>query len=289
MSLSLGILFGLVTMITFGIGNTYLKKLTDKVGAFNSVIYRAFFSFLFLLIITLILIKTILIPKEAIFIMLILGFFGYLAYAFYVKGVEVGKVSIIAPIGHSSVILTILLSVFFFKESLKFLQIIAMIIIIAGVLLVSVKYSEFKKTRKQHLVKGLAFGILAALGWGFVFFFWKVPLAIVSPFLVALYVEFFVFFFGLLSILTFKRKIFSPKIDKSVWFFAILVGVLVGTGTLFYTLGINLEFVSLVIPIASAAPAVTVISSMFILKERLEFNQIIAVGMIIAGLILISL
>jgi uncharacterized membrane protein len=237
----------------------------------------------------LILIKVILIPKEVILVMIILGFFGYLAYAFYVKGVEVGKVSVIAPIAHSSVIITVLLSVFFFKEALKSLQIIAMIIIIIGVILVSFKYSELKKARKQHLVKGLGFALLATLGWGFVFFFWKIPLSYTSPFLVALYVEFFVFIFGLLSVISFKKKIFAPKIDKSVWIFAIVVGVLVGSGSLFYTLGINLEFVSLIIPMASAAPFVTVVSSMLILKEKLEFNQIIAVVLIIIGLVAISL
>ena len=265
MSVSLGIIFGLITMITYGLGNTYLKKLTDKTGTFHSVLYRTFFSALMLFIVALIFIKTIILPLNIFLILVGLGFLGFVAYFFYVRAVEVGKVSIISPIAHSSVIITVLLSVFIFNEMLALLQIFAMLIIIAGVILVSFKYSELKKSRK--LIKGLGFALATAVGWGILFFLWRVPTNYTSPFIVAFYIELMVFIFIFISVFPLKKKIFLPKAGKSVWLFAVLVGLLTGTGSLFYTFGINLELVSLIAPIMSAAPLVTVISSRYMLKN----------------------
>lgn len=285
--LSIGILFGILAMVIFGIEDPLVKKLTHRIGVNHAILYRSFFSFLTLLLASFIFAGTIFSSAKMMMLMLGIGFIGYIAYVFYVKGISVGNVSVVSPVAHSFVIITVLLSVFILKESLTSLQIIAMAVIIIGIILVSFKYSKLRKAKK--LVKGLGFALATVLGWGLLFFLWKVPMAATGPFVVSFYVEFYVFFFTLLSLVFLKKKLLHPKIDKGVWGFAALVGILAAFGSLFYALGINLEMVSLVAPIAASSPFIAVISSMIILKEKLELNQKIAVALIIIGLVIISL
>lgn len=288
MSLSLGIIFGIITMVLFGLEDPFVKKLTNKIGVNYAILYRSLFSFLALLFVSLIFSGTIFSSAKIMLIMLGIGFIGYISYVFYVKAIAVGNVSVVSPVAHSFVIITVLLSVFILKESLDLAQILAMAVIIAGIILISFKYSELKKS-KRGLVKGLGFAFATVIGWGLLFFLWKIPLSAAGPFVVSFYVEFYVFFFTLLSIVFLKKKLLHPEANKSIWGIAVLLGILAAMGSLFYALGINLELVSLVAPIAAASPLIAVIASIIFLKEKLELNQKIAAALIIIGLIAISL
>jgi len=287
MAISLGILFGIIALISWGSADAFTKKLTNKVGAYHSVLYRSLFSALILLFASLYFTGTIFPSLNVFFLLLGISFIGYLAYVFYVKGIEAGNVSVISPIAHSSVIVTVLLSLFFFRESITLLQAIAMAVIITGVILISFKYSELKKSRKR--IKGLGFALATLVGWGLLFFLWKLPLSYTSPFIAAFYIEALIFIFALISAIPLKKKLLAPKTDKITGILALFVGTVLAIGSLFYTLGINLEFVSLVAPIAAASPFIAVIFSRIFLKEMLELNQKIAVAMIIIGLIVIAL
>jgi uncharacterized membrane protein len=287
MSASLGILFGLIAMVVWGLADPFVKIITRKIGTYHTVLYRAVVSFLFLLVIALFFAGTVAVPGTLLLFLLGMGFLGFLAFFLYVKGIEAGNVSVISPIAHASVIITVLLSLFFFRESLKLTQILAMSIIILGIILISFKYSEFKKTR--NLAKGIGFALAALIGWGFLFFLWKIPLAYTSPIIVAFYVEALLFFYTLISAVPLKKKIFVPKFNKKLLGLVVIAGILPALGSLFYTIGINLEYVSLVVPIASASPFIAVIASAAFLKEKLELNQKIAVAMIVIGLIAIAL
>ncbi len=285
---SIGILFGIIAMVSWGIVDFFIKKLTKQIGTYHTVLYRSFFSAIVLLIASLYFTRTIFTSRSSLLILIIIGFTGYLAYIFYVRGIEVGHVSIISPVAHSSAIITVLLSLVFFKESLNIIQIMALVLIIAGVVLVSFKYSEFKK-EKHRFVKGFIWALAAVVGWGVTFFLWKIPLSDTSPFVVAFYIESLIFIFAFISSVPLKEKIISPLINKKIWLFVLSAGIITALGSLTYTIGINLEYVSLVAPIAAASPFIAVIMAYLFLKEKLELNQIIAVALIIIGLITIAL
>jgi len=283
----LGVLFGVLAMICWGMGDVIVKKLAINVGTFHSVLYRTFFSTITLFFVTFFFVRTFSISLNALLSLMLVSFFGFIGYFLFVKGVKVGNVSVVSPIAHASVIISVLLSVFLFKEVLTSLQIIAMVLLIIGVILISFKYSEIGKG--TALVKGLGYAVAAFFIWGINFSLWKIPLSFATPFLVAFYIEFFIFLYGMILLIPLRKKLFHPNLNKSNWIMAISVGIIISLGSLFYTLGLNLEFVSLVAPIAASSPLISVILARIFLKERLEFNQKSAVLFVIAGLILISL
>jgi len=87
----------------------------------------------------------------------------------------------------------------------------------------------------------------------------------------------------------FRKKM--KLIFKPVHLLIIIIfsGILDVFGLLTYNMGISTEFVSIVAPISSAFPVVTIILAYIFLKERMVLNQKIGAVLILTGLILISL
>jgi len=289
MALSIGILFAIITMFAYGTSDILVKKVTPKIGPYFSFLYRNLFITIFLFAYFFIFIrdvKQLILPWNVLVITLAMVFAGVIAFLAFCKGIEVGKVSIISPVGHASVIITVLLALIFFKEKLTLLQGIAIAIIIAGVITVSFKYSDLKKLKLTHFAKGMPYALVAAAGWGITFFLLKIPIIAAGPIVAALYLEGMALVY-LIVALPFKKKKILPK--KPLLKYIILWAVLTSIGTPALAAAIKYIGAALANPIAFASPFVAVVLAYLLLKERLEFNQLISVAAIIAGIIIIAL
>ena len=83
-----------------------------------------------------------------------------------------------------------------------------------------------------------------------------------------------------------KKKISFPK---NVALFVILIGILESVGFMAFGAGISLEYTSIIAPITSVTPAITIILARVFLKEILELNQKIGVIAVLIGLVLLSI
>ena len=77
--------------------------------------------------------------------------------------------------------------------------------------------------------------------------------------------------------------------DKKTLQELFLIGIGGAFGTLFYTLGIALENVSIVAAITFSNPLIATLYGKFVYKERLSQQQYLAIAFIILGIILISM
>lgn len=206
--------------------------------------------------------------------------------AFY-KGFIGGQVSLVSPIGASWAIVTVILSVIFFKEILQTNQIIAISLIILGITLVSTNLKEVLKIKRFALLGGAKEGLIAMLAWG-------VSLFLIVPASKALgwFLPVFALkFFGLLLLVTyvlFGRKSLKISFQSPLLILLFFIGFLDVIAFFGYSFGVGGEYASIIAPIAAAFPLVTIILARMILKERLVLNQVFGIVSVITGLVLIS-
>lgn len=282
----LGILFGLLSMIGYGVGNAISKTPIKKIGSIKSIFYlNAIISiFLFLILLA---------TRQAhfeiryILIAAMISFIAYIPLFFFYQALKLGKVGIITPIANSSVIFTIILSIIFFKESLSLMQVLAIILIILGIILISINLTDFAGSHLFQLSSGIPFALITSILWGLTFFLLKIPVGPLGPYLSSLILQFGITIFSGIHLLK-THDGFAIK-ERGVWPYLFAIAIADTVGILFFYLGISLYDVSIISALTFSSPWVAVLLGRIIYKEKLAINQYLAIALTIFGLVLIWL
>lgn len=232
------------------------------------------------------------------------AFINLFAIKNFLKSYEEGEISIVTPISASYSIITVILSIIFLGEILTKVKILSISLCILGIFLVSTDFEKihYKKLRYTYLTKGIKESIFAFLGWGVYFFI----IGFVSKNLSNLNISkinsatSLFFITGILSnillicysyIKAKKQIIVKNKIinlEKKILFILIFNFFLYNIAWIAVNYGIALDYVSIIAPISSLYPAITVILSSFFLKEKLLLNQKTGIILTILAMFLIS-
>lgn len=210
------------------------------------------------------------------------------AYLSFYKGLSKGQVSMVSSIGASWGLLTAVLGVVFLKEALKFNQVLAIVLIAAGIVLVSINLKELISNKKLKLLVGVKEGLIAMTCWGVALFLLASLTKVLGWFLPAFLFRFYLLIFLSIFIL-FSKKKFVPGKIKFPWGLLLLIGIFDMGAFFTFSLGTLGSFASIVAPIGSAYALVTIILAKIFLKEKTKLNQYFGIAGILAGLILISL
>lgn len=283
MALSLGIVFGLIAMIGYGISNAISKVPAKILGSRKTVFFRNLMTSLILFIALLFFIKETVFSLEYIIIAIIISIIGYIPLVSFFQAVKHGKVGIVTPIANASIIFTVLFSIIFFKETLSQIQIFSIILIIAGIILISMDIKDWKNSELFNLKSGIPFALLAAFFWGIVFFLFKIPVLVLGAFLTAFLVEFGIAVSSYLHLKSSKIKITIP--DKKMYPYLLVLGVLGAIALVSYNFGVKNYNVSVVAAITFANPVVATLYGKFVYKEKLSIMQYIAGLLIILGIV----
>src|SRR5271157_1157350 len=154
MDVQLGILFGLTAMLGWGISDFIGAHVSRKIGPFRAFVLTGVVTSIFLLILIPFFFKSATFSSLTIILVLITAFLYMVAGLSYYKGLTVGDVSIVSPVGSSYPILTVILSVLFLGENLTGLQIAAIASAIIGSVLVSFRLKDLLKLSTKRLAKG---------------------------------------------------------------------------------------------------------------------------------------
>lgn len=286
----MGILFGMFSMLGWGITDFLGAKSSRKIGYLLALLWMQIIGFLFAFVYFLVNFQNFDLNKitGSLIILIFIAILETVAYVFFYKGLKEGQVSLVAPIGSASAMVTIILGIVFLKETLFNSQIAAIILIIAGTLLVSFKLEELIKNKKLSISKGIKEGLVAMVLWGFVGFFLVYPSKILGWFLPVVIIRVFTIIILILYLASKKESIrINPQ--PSLLFLLIPIGLL-DVGSFFaFMRGISSEYVSIISPIAAASPLISILLARIFLKEKLAPNQILGISSVITGLILISL
>ncbi|MBD3164846.1 EamA family transporter [Candidatus Woesearchaeota archaeon] len=283
--LSQGIVFGLLSMLGYGLANSLVKIPAGRIGNEKTVFYRTLFSSAMLFIVMILFLELTSFVLTYIIIAFMIAALGYVPLASFYKSVETGKVGIVVPIANSSVMYTVLFSLLFYGESLSGLETLSIILIISGIILISLNLKSIKNSHIFSLKSGVPYALLTSLLWGAVFFLFKIPASVLGPFLTALIIE-----SGIVIIsaarLKYSGKGFSA--DRRSLVYVFFIGIFASAGILFFNIGIAFSGVSIVAAVAFSNPLISTLAGRIFFRERLSFKEYSAIGMLIAGIVILS-
>ncbi len=293
----MGILYGLLTALSWGSADLFARFATQKIGTLRTMLYMQLTGFVLLTL-----------------AMRWLGGWGHLAdgsgwrpwawgilagllnasgtMALY-RSFEIGKLSIVAPLSASYPVLTLLLSMLT-GERLTLARFVGIALTITGVVLVARGETVPGDANKidaatQPAKKGLGVGwaLLAAMAFGVLFWLLGIRVVpIVGGTPAVWIIRLTSFSFAALVILIAKSSLAPPTRKDAPWILG--VGLLDTGAWVFNNLGMRLEQISVVSVLASLYGAVTVGLAALILREPVSRLQWAGIFSIFVGIILIS-
>lgn len=289
----MGILFGVLTALTWGGSDFIARFATQRVGTLRTMLYMQAFGFLFL----------------SFFLYhlnqwghlfdgsgwqpwawgLLAGVFNALATLCLYRSFEIGKMSIVAPLSASSPVLTVLLSVLS-GERLTIFRAIGIVATVLGVMFVAggekpPNQNNGEAVRRSG--KGIGWALCASLGFGVLF--WLLGIRTVprtGPY-AAVWLIRMVGFSLTFGILWFSKMEMRQPRGRVSWQLAGM-GILDTSAFLLNNRGLQLEQVSVVSVLASLYGAVTVALAAIFLREHVSKWQWAGIIAIFAGIYLIS-
>lgn len=285
MSFSLGIIFGIISMLGFGISTGITKVPLKSIGNQMTIFFRGIFMSLIIFLVLLFYLPASLSPFYLV-IALVIGVIGYFPLFTFYKGLKRGKIGVISPVSNSSIIFTVLFSIVFFGETLNIIQSYAIVLIIIGVFLVSVNFRDLKGSNLFKFSSGIPFALMTCLGWGLFFFLVKIPVTFIGPVLTAFMVEFVIMIMAGINMRASRIPFKIP--NKRILIYIVILSVFGSAGAIFFNMGISVSSVSIVAALSKSSPWVTTLYGRVAYKEKLKAAQYVAIVLILAGIVLIS-
>ncbi len=303
----MGVLFGITGAICWGVADFAARFSSRRVGAFRTLFFMQFFGFLAL----------------SVYVKFTGGFSGvapgwrpwemavfaglvnvFASLSLY-HSFEIGVMTIVAPVSSCYPALTAVLA-FASGERIGPLRGAGLAVTLAGVVLAAMSFSAHsggdpaantgatnspsEKTSRSRiqLSKGVGWAILAAMGFGFLFWFlgFHVVPAVgsgVSVWVMRLTAIFSLFFVSVPA----RQTVRMPH--GRVWWLLAAVGLMDTAAFVLNNAGLHVGPVSVVSVLASLYGAITVLLSWIFLREKLGRSQWLGIVLIFVGIVFVSL
>ena len=293
----MGIILGLTGAVCWGMADFAARFASRRVGAYRTLFFMQFFGFLAL---------SAYLKFTGGFshvapgwqpwaLTVVAGLLNVTASLSLYYSFEIGVMSIVGPVSSSYPALTVALALLS-GERIHALRGIGMAVTLTGVLLAAMSFapkaSELAAANGAspgaQLSRGVGWAVLAAVGFGFMFWFLGfhvVPLVgdAVSVWVMRLTALVSLSVFALPA----RQSIRFPH--GGVWWMLAAVGLMDTAAFVANNAGLHIGPVSVVSVLASLYGAVTVLLSWIFLRERLERSQWLGIVLIFIGIVCVSI
>ena len=256
-------------------------------GHYNTVVYMHVTTLLVLLVLLPVLTPSVAVTPPAALALVAAGVLNFFAFIYLYRAFHKGVVSVVAPVAYTYPVVTTAFSVLFLGVVLAPVRTASIGCVIAGVLLLSTRFSELRRYRKgsglPNLTAGVASAVVSSVFFGIVY----VGIGYATP--SAGYVLPVVFLravgtvVGIVAAPVLKESIRPTRASFSKVIIA--MGCLEAAGFLAFNYGLSLGSDSLpvVAAISGMGGAVAALYALTFLKERLERNQALGLGLALLG------
>jgi len=284
----LSILTGVIGMFGWGIYDFLGGVFAKQLGAFKSFFWSQLAGLISVLLLALILGTSINAPILVIILFPIAAMVYSAGYLFFFKGFEIGNVSIVAATMNLWAVFTMLFAFIFMGQRLSTIQTLGVLMIISGVTLASINWSDIRN-RKFQLSSGVKEAVLGAFFFGI---FWNISEIIseeVGWLLTTLFVKFGIILFLLTFSFLVKREIGLTETAAKTKYAVVLMGVVEAGAVAVVNYGLTIGDAILITPIASALSIVTITLAIIFLKDKVTKPQGIGIVTAIGGIIVTAL
>jgi transporter family protein len=272
----------LVSLFSLGTNTAISKKAIHTASRYQAIVYMYIILSVLLIAAGLVFRMQFSVPSSVLLILVANIIIGALAIISRYKAIELGKASIISPLGKTYVLLVILIGILFFGESLSVTKGFGALIILVAAGIISF---HGKKLSDLSLESGVPFIALSIIGWGIYYSLLKPIVAALGPFVATVYLEIGITIFIVLYALIRKKNTQIPANDGAKLILA--SGFLVFIGSLAYSFSVEAIGIVLTAIIVSGTPVVNLLVSRIILKEELSRVKYAAVVLLVVGLIVL--
>jgi drug/metabolite transporter (DMT)-like permease len=205
-------------------------------------------------------------------------------YLFFFKGFEIGNVSIVATTMNLWAVFTMLFAFIFKGERLSTIQSLGVFMIISGITLASLHWSDIRNQRFQ-LSSGVKEAVIGAFFFGV---FWNISEVIsekIGWLLTTLFVKLGIVLFLLLFSFLIKRELVLTKVSAKTKWVVGFMGVIEAGAVASVNYGLTIGQAILITPISSALSIVTIVLAIIFLKDKVTKLQVLGIVTTIVGII----
>ena len=271
-------------MFGWGIYDFLGGVFAKQIGPFKSFFWSQLAGLISILLLAFVFTTSINIPIFVIFLFPIAAIVYSAGYLFFFKGFEIGNVSIVAATMNLWAVFTMLFAFIFMGQRLSTIQTLGVFLIISGVTLASLNWSDIKNQRFQ-LSSGVKEAVLGAFFFGI---FWNISEIIseeVGWLFTTLFVKFGIILFLLIFSFLVKRDIGLTKTSTKTKYAIILMGIIEAGAVAVVNYGLTIGDAILITPIASALSIVTITLAIIFLKDKVTKLQGLGIVTAIVGIV----
>ena len=284
----LSILSGIVGMFGWGIYDFLGGVFAKQIGPFKSFFWSQLAGLISALLLAFVFATSINVPILVIILFPIAAIVYSAGYMFFFKGFEIGNVSIVAATMNLWAVFTMLFAFTFMGQRLSTIQTLGVLMIISGVTLASINWSDIRNQRFQ-LSSGVKEAVLGAFFFGI---FWNISEIIsekVGWLLTTLLVKFGIVIFLLIFSFLVKREIGLKETAAKIKYTVVLMGIIEAGAVAVVNYGLTIGDAILITPIASALSIVTITLAVIFLKDKVTKLQGLGIIIAVVGIIVTAL
>jgi bacterial/archaeal transporter family protein len=279
-----GILYALIAMALWGFEELFLKESITKIRSLTTLLINTITGLLLQIVIIIVFIQekvTVLYGND---LLLVIGtsIVAFLGYLFLYLALERQELSLISSLDESWIIISILIAVIFFGETLGAVHIFSIIIVLLGALLIS---ANFSKLRNIKFISGSGYELLSLVFIGITVPLEKIVVGRVGEANAIFYLGVLILPLIFIARLFMKKKFVKPGRTLRI---AIASGLFDGVAFVFYLLAIKETEISIVAPIIASSVVVSILLARIYLKERMTTKEIVGAILILIGVIILS-
>lgn len=268
------ILFAIISAIGFGIANGLAQRFVHEQGIVRTLFVRSLVASV--LLVALLLMWPHPITFEGLLIALGVNILGFGAVFSFYRALGVGVSGIVTPIANSAVIVTLIVAVVFFGESVGGVQYALIALIILGVIFLSHDASNL-------VARGTGYALLAMVLWGLTYALIVIPAMVIGPIATPLVGELLVVLIAG-SIMLVR----GTRIERSSWLPLAGVGVFIVMGVVGFSAAVLTSPVSIVAAISASNPVFTALYMRLVHGESLTWLQRTGSVIVVLGVVLLS-
>lgn len=281
------ILFALIAMVAWAVGDVINTYASRDVGGRTAFFWWLICSFIF---------SSLYIPFAGpitdwyMFLGAIaLNLFASSGTMLFFRALEIGNVSLVGAISGSFPLVSVLLSMAVYGETMTVFQVVGFLLIMTGLILASINPQVWKQRHPKHLVSdpGVILALIVFFIWGVYFALVRTPIETIGWFWAGYSGN--LFFLVLLLSGRVKKTTLSTVFGKRVLMVIAAAALFSQSANFSYNLGLTVGFTSIVAPIAGSYPVLFVLLSRFFFLDRLSRMQAIGTGLSLVGIVLIGL
>ena len=278
---------GLAAALCWGTSDYLSRSQSEKLGYYRTVVYSHIVTLLALLVMAPIIGPNLAVPPLPLLALLAAGGLNFVAFLFLYRAFHRGVVSLVAPVAYTYPAVTTVISVLVLGTVLSPYRALCIAGIIAGVILLSTRFSELRAMLGGHRNAGLTAGLGSAVGSSLFFGAVYVGIGYSAP-----HVSVVIPAMVLRAVGIAAGFLLAPALHQSLrparpafTSIIIVMGVLEAVGFVAFTYGFSIPSGSLpvVVALSGMGGAVAASYGLAFLRERLEPNQVLGVMLALIG------